>query len=107
MLQGAIVGQHDEPLAVAIESACGVNARDRYIVAQVRPAFIIRKLRQHVKGFIQQDDSAHPLLSLFLAAMLNLSISLLVVSEGYDLGRRYSDRDCDLHGRGENWNCIK
>src|SRR4051794_21968568 len=59
--QTPVVGQHQQPFAVAIEPAGDVDVRDLDKVGQRRPAMLpVGKLGEHVIGLVEQDQAAGP-----------------------------------------------
>ena len=69
-LQRAVVGQHQQAFAVAIEPTGGIDARHRNKIFQRAAPGLVGKLRQHIIGFIEQDHS-------FWLAFFTLSGDLL------------------------------
>jgi Zn-dependent M28 family amino/carboxypeptidase len=56
-LQGAVVGQHDQPLAVMVKPASRVHARHRDIVRQRRLPAAAAELAQHPEGLVEKQQS--------------------------------------------------
>ena len=57
--QPAVVGQHQQPLAVTVEPARDINLRNPDEVGQCRPAVLpVGELGQHVIGLVEQDEAA-------------------------------------------------
>ena len=56
VLESAVVGEQDKPFAIVIESADGVDIRNRDIVGQ--GAFVLfgsRELADYVEGLVEKD----------------------------------------------------
>ena len=56
-LQRAIVGQHQQAFAIAVKTTRGVDPGDGNKIFQRAAPGFVRKLRQHIVGFIEQDHA--------------------------------------------------
>lgn len=59
LLQAAVVGQHHQALAVAIQATGRVDIRRGYVIGQGGAVLRIGELTQYSVGFVEQKDSAH------------------------------------------------
>jgi hypothetical protein len=55
-LEAAVIGENEQPFAVAIEPTGCINAGNRDVVGQARAAFMIGELAQYVKGFVKYNN---------------------------------------------------
>lgn len=53
VLQGAIVGEQNQPFAVPIQSACGVYAFFGHEIGQRATVFGVGKLAEHIERFVK------------------------------------------------------
>ena len=55
-LQGAVVGQQEQPLAVVVEAPGRVDAGHRHVVGEGRPSTGIGELAEHAEGLVEEDQ---------------------------------------------------